>query len=341
MSFTDGVRYCSAVESASKIGKNGTSLLSRSVLNSLEDLQERLTGEPSTKPANLLGGRKQSSKPGVNKLGSWIEGRLTKFIAGEDDDEGPIKAAPPTKGKGKTVETASAPVGPFSHFSTISPGPSNPVTRQASTADIRNGQLGVDVDSRRTSPGSGHQKGPSSSASSMYGGEQYAPSGGGFGGYQPYAPDESGEGADEDTPHALEPAGGDDDVELLNPMAGLSLGAASQVSDYAPQSRRDEPEDDEDDLGFGNSGLSRNRTPKPAEGASEDAAKKAEPARAAAPAAAAAAEPSRRTYLDAEDKTDRQLISRNGSAAKIIWLAPGMVWQKGRRGSRTHPRQAW
>lgn len=264
----------------------------RSLLNSLEDLQERLTGEPSTKPANLFGARKQGSKPGVNKLGSWIEGRLTKFIAGEEEDEGHIKAAPPAKAKGQ--DPASAPVGPFSHFSTISPGPSNPVTRRTSTADVRSGQLGVDVDSRRTSPSIGHHQGSSSSASSTYGGEQYAPGGGGYGGYQPYVPDAQGEDADEDTPHALEPAAGDDDVELLNPMAGLSLGAATHSqNDYAPTSRREEPEDDEDDLGFGNAALSRNRTPRPAESAvASTDSKREEPAKAAAPAAAA--EPSKR-----------------------------------------------
>lgn len=291
---TDIARYCTAVESASKIGKNGPTLLSRSFLNSLEDLQERLTGEPSTKPANLIGGRKQGGKPGVNKLGSWIEGRLSKFIAGEEDTEGPIKAAPPVKGK----EASGAQVGPFSHFSTISPGPSNPVTRRTSTADVRNGQLGVDVDSRRTSPSIGHRQGTSSSASSMYGGEQYQP-GPNYGGYQPNAPADDGQSHEDDTPHALEPSGsGDDDVELLNPMAGLSLGSAQQShNDYAPATtaRRDELDEDEDDLGFGNTALSRNRTPKPADAPTEarSASQSAEPARPA-PAPAAAAAPAQR-----------------------------------------------
>jgi hypothetical protein len=258
-----------------------------------------LTGEPSIKPANLFGARKQGTKPGVNKLGSWIEGRLTKFIAGEEENEGPFKTAQPAKGKETTSGTAAAPVGPFSHFSTISPGPSNPVTRPPSTAGIRNGrQLGVDNDSQRTSPSIEHHQTSSSNASSIYGGDQYAAraGGSGYGGYQPYVPDEASQDRDDDTPHALEPiGGGDDDVELLNPMASLSLGASRQAQDdYAPTtSRRDEPEDDEDDLGFGNTALSRNRTPKPAEGASQANVKTEEPARAA-PAAAAA--PSQRAF---------------------------------------------
>jgi hypothetical protein len=275
-------RYCKAVEAASKVGKSGTSLLSRPFLNSLEDLQERLTGEPSTKPANLIGGRK-AGKPGVNKLGSWIEGRLTKFIAGEEDTEGPIKATPPTKGK----ESSGAPVGPFSHFSTISPAPSNPVTRAASTADVPNGQYGG-----RLSPapqGSGHQ--PTSSSSSSIYGEQYG-AGGGYGGYNPYSGQEGGEenGENEDTPHALEPAGDSGEVELLNPMAALSLGPTRQATnDYGPAKTRPvEEEEDEDDLGFGNTSLSRARTPKPAEGG-EDKGKKKDtaPAKAATPEPAA------------------------------------------------------
>lgn len=339
-------RYCTAVESASKVGKNGPPLLSRAHLNSLEDLQERLTGEPSIKAANLLGGRKQGSKPGVNKLGSWIEGRLTKFIAGEEDSEGPFKAAPPTKGKEAASGTSTAPVGPFSHFSTISPGPSNPVTRPPSTAGVRNGsQLGVDVDSRRTSPSIGQHKSSSSVSSSAYGGDQYVTrggggaggaggaGGGGYGGYQPYVPDESSHDRDDDTPHALEPApGGDDDVELLNPMATLSLGASRQSqNDYAPPpptTRRDEPEDDEDDLGFGNTGLSRNRTPKPAEGA-QTTGKKEDPKKAA-PAAAAAASSQREppSFSDVCMTYDNADVY---SGTEAFWMASRMVWQKGRR----------
>lgn len=248
----------------------------------MEDLQERLTGEPSTKPANLIGGRK-AGKPGVNKLGSWIEGRLTKFIAGEEDTEGPIKATPPTKGK----ESSGAPVGPFSHFSTISPGPSNPVTRAASTADIANGQYGG-----RLSPapqGSGHQQ-TSSSSSSTYG-EQYGARGG-YGGYDPYSGPEGGDetGGKEDTPHALEPAGDSGEVELLNPMAALSLGPTRQAQDNygPPKPRAVEEEEDEDDLGFGNTSLSRARTPRPAEGGDDKGKKKdTAPAKAATPEPAA------------------------------------------------------
>jgi hypothetical protein len=268
-------RYCTAVESASKVGKNGPTLLSRPFLNSLEDLQERLTGEPSTKPANLIGGRK-SGKPGVNKLGSWIEGRLTKFIAGEEDTEGPIKATPPTKGKGK--DSSAAPVGPFSHFSTISPGPSNPVTRATSTADFANGN-------GRASPSVPNHQPTSSSSSSTYG-EQYNS---GYGGYNPYSV-EGGQAGEEDTPHALGPSGDNDDVELLNPMAALSLGPTrhTPTQDYAPPSKGVEEEEDEDDLGFGNTALSRNRTPKPADTPAEGDTKGKSTASAAAPAKPAA-----------------------------------------------------
>lgn len=240
-------------------------------------MQERLTGEPSTKPANLIGGRK-AGKPGVNKLGSWIEGRLTKFIAGEEDTQGPIKATPPVKGK----ETG-APVGPFSHFSTISPGPSNPVTRATSTADIANGQYGGRLS---PAPQGGHQ--PTSSSSSSIYGEQYN-AGGSYGGYNPYSGDnDNDDGNQEDTPHALEPAGDSGEVELLNPMAALSLGPTRQPqNDYGPAPTRHVEEEEDDDLGFGNTSLSRARTPKPAEVDDKSAAKKKEPAAKATPEPAA------------------------------------------------------
>lgn len=67
---------------------------------------------------------------------------------------------------------------------------------------------------------------------------------------------------------------GDEVGELLNPMAALSFGGqsappSSQAS-YAPKlSQRVQENDDEDDLGFGNAGLSRNKPPRPTGGDAE------------------------------------------------------------------------
>jgi hypothetical protein len=53
--------------------------------------------------------------------------------------------------------------------------------------------------------------------------------------------------------------------EFINPMAAMSFGAPSGPSDYKPVASRPPviEDEEEDDLGFGNSSLSRGRTPKP------------------------------------------------------------------------------
>ncbi|WVW83755.1 hypothetical protein I302_105776 [Kwoniella bestiolae CBS 10118] len=270
-------KYCTAIEAGSRINKNLPSLLSPAYAASLEDLLERLTGEPSIDPPNVLGSGRKAAKPGFDKLGSWIEGRLTKFIAGEEGDG---SAPKPTASSGKVA-------GPFSQFSTISTGTSGAPSRNTSVADLSNnggnGYLGVSSVSRTTSPAMqmtpqwGQQ--PTvptyggSSSSSSYGGDTYNQHDG-AGGYSPWTGDNDDQGGTE-TPHAY-----GDDSEFINPMAQLNLGpSAPTSSSYEPPKNkssygiRDEDED-EDDLGFGNSALSRDRTPKPPSGDDDDKAGK-------------------------------------------------------------------
>lgn len=212
-------------------------MLSPALAASLEDLSERLTGTPSANPARLIGGRK--TKAG---LGSWIEGRLTKFIAGEEDTSAPAKPIP------AAAKDPGAPVGPFSHFSTISPAASGGPSRNVSTGDF----AGNDV---------------SSSSSSTYEGES---------GTRPAAPSTFspwyGAGSQEQPETAEDddtPTGHDDDAEFINPMAAMSIGArGAGPSDYQPAAansyNRQDEEDDDEDMGFGNTSLSRGRTPRPA-----------------------------------------------------------------------------
>ena len=109
-------------------------------------------------------------------------------------------------------------------------------------------------------------------------GGSYGSYGSGYG--NSYGEDNEGDnynnGSQDDTPQALHPTSGEDTGELLNPMAALSLGPSSspnQNYDHAGSSRPAvEEEDDADDLGFGNTALSRNRTPQPP-AAAKDAGK--------------------------------------------------------------------
>ncbi|GMK58029.1 hypothetical protein CspeluHIS016_0500610 [Cutaneotrichosporon spelunceum] len=203
-------RYCEAIEASARPTKHTRPMIPRHVAASMEDLLERLTGEPSASPAKGLSMRKSNKS-----LGSWIEGRLTKFIAGEDDQT-PAKPDPEPK--------EGIPVGPFSHFSSISPGPSGGASRAGSHAEL-------DYPPTASSHDSSYQPETSS--------------------YQPWAEE------DNTTPVA-------DDSELINPMANMSLGPTPVAQDdYKPALKKPAVwDDDDDDLGIGNSSLSRGRTPK-------------------------------------------------------------------------------
>lgn len=224
-------RYCEAIETASKAPKNPTKLPPH-LRAGVEDLLERLTGTPSANPSSGLG---RSKSRGGATIGSWIEGRLTKFIAGEDEGtEAPKKAAPTSSGN-------SVPVGPFSHFSAISPGPSAGVSRAPSTVE-----------------------GEALSMSSNTASAGYEPYGGGSSGYEPYG--------SSDTHDQSTDASGEDGGGFISPMAGFTpapitpAAPTSQTQSYAP-AKKSEPawDDDDEDLGFGNSALSRARTPKVSE----------------------------------------------------------------------------
>ena len=245
------------------------------LLASLGDLLERLNGTPSPNPVNVTGGRK-AAKPGFDTLGSWIEGRLTKFIAGEEDGKpAPTKstAAPLAKGN------SQAQVGPFSHFSTISPGAPGQISRTTSTADfaVANGHLEIPPDSRRTSPnipsqeriGNDHHARESSSPSSSFG-DHFAPHAVLASAFTPSVVDEGAPPAHEDaraddTAHPQTDLYGDDQG-LLNPMQNLAIDrrrSGPSTSSYWPDSQQ--AGDDDEDYGFGNISLSRGRTPKPSE----------------------------------------------------------------------------
>lgn len=299
-------RYCTAVETASKPGKNQPQILSPALLSSLEDLTERLTGTPSANPARLIGGRK--AKAG---LGSWIEGRLTKFIAGEEDALAPAKPAP------AAAKDSGAPIGPFSHFSTISPAASGGPSRNLSTNDFE-----------------GNGYGRTSSSSSLYDAD-YTAQPAAQASYSSWSHDQETEPtADDDTP-----TGNDDEAEFINPMAALSLGARGTApSDYQPPAssshNRIEPEDDDEDMGFGNSSLSRGRTPRPA--ASEAVADKKSKDKDNSPAPVEEAKPE--ASADKRESTAGlgSLLTRSQSQG----VARRMVREERWRERRSRPRQA-
>ncbi|KAL1413616.1 hypothetical protein Q8F55_001391 [Vanrija albida] len=223
-------KYCDSVEAASKPTKTSPAGLKRHLAASMEDLLERLTGTPSVNGSSGLGVRKSKSSA---TLGSWIEGRLTKFIAGEDETPEAAKPAAASPAK------KDVPVGPFSHFSSISPNASGAISRTPSALDMSQPSTANSLldPSTAFTPGTG----ATGSAYSPWGGNDET--------------DEPATAASVDL--------GDDGGEFINPMGNLVFGAATTpaVSDYTPKPAANDFDDDDDDLGFGNAALSRNKTP--------------------------------------------------------------------------------
>lgn len=77
------------------------------------------------------------SKPSLDSFGTWFEGRLTKFVAGEGS-ESPTPDVSSTPGKDSLTP---ATIGPFSHFDAISPAPTSTsfLNRAASSANLSGG----------------------------------------------------------------------------------------------------------------------------------------------------------------------------------------------------------
>ncbi|KAH7914707.1 Sec23-binding domain of Sec16-domain-containing protein [Hygrophoropsis aurantiaca] len=110
-------RYCEAISgSMGRPSPYFNTVLS----DQLKGLADRLIGAPHVgKGVAWIGGK--MSKPSLDSIGNWLEGRLTKFIAGEGDE-------PPAPPHQSSSNQQSAFAGPFSTISstTTSASPSPP-----------------------------------------------------------------------------------------------------------------------------------------------------------------------------------------------------------------------
>lgn len=123
------LKYCEAITNVLKVGKMNR-YFHPVLLQSLQELADRLNGDGKVNISAASGSGWLKKKPTVDGVWGALEGRFTKFIAGEDDsatEKTPTRQAPS--------------VGPFSHFSAITPDVnSRGVSRAASFADISQSQ---------------------------------------------------------------------------------------------------------------------------------------------------------------------------------------------------------
>jgi COPII coat assembly protein SEC16 len=79
-------------------------------LEQLQGLSQRLIGVHTDKAGSWIGGK--LSKPSLDTIGGWLEGRFTKLVTGDNDTAAPT---------GEETKSRDHPfVGPFAHYSTIS-----------------------------------------------------------------------------------------------------------------------------------------------------------------------------------------------------------------------------
>ncbi|SAM82087.1 related to SEC16-COPII vesicle coat protein required for ER transport vesicle budding [Ustilago bromivora] len=129
-------RYCEAIAQCLKQSKHSPYLHS-TLLSQSKQLSDRLVGAPHAGPGGNWVTRKMQ-RPTLDGVWGALEGRFTKFIAGE---EGGIEADSPNKNSKGSVSSS---VGPFSHYSAITPdAASGGMTRQQSYSKLRTGSPSV------------------------------------------------------------------------------------------------------------------------------------------------------------------------------------------------------
>ncbi|SNX84468.1 related to SEC16 - COPII vesicle coat protein required for ER transport vesicle budding [Melanopsichium pennsylvanicum] len=160
-------RYCEAIAQCLKQCKYSPYLHSI-LLSQSKQLSDRLVGAPQAGPGGNWMTRKMQ-RPTLDGVWGALEGRFTKFIAGED---GAAEDGSPNKNSKGSVSSS---IGPFSHYSAITPdAASGGMTRQQSYSELRTGspsvptsRSGSAMDFRNTTRHAASPKYRASSALSM------------------------------------------------------------------------------------------------------------------------------------------------------------------------------
>ncbi|KAN0061669.1 hypothetical protein ACQY0O_005660 [Thecaphora frezii] len=121
-------KYCEAIAGTLKLSKNSP-YLHAPLLSQLKELSERLVGTPQANDSGNWMTRKMQ-RPTLDGVWGALEGRFTKFIAGDEADP------TPSPSRQKSLSSNAA-VGPFSHYTAITPdAAAGGMSRQHSYADF-------------------------------------------------------------------------------------------------------------------------------------------------------------------------------------------------------------
>ncbi|BGP16572.1 hypothetical protein JCM10213_000516 [Rhodosporidiobolus nylandii] len=126
------LKYTEAIVNTLKLATKPSPFYHPGLVAQIKALSERLGTAPGQEKGGSWIARKVP-RPTVNSLWSTFEGGFNKFVSGEEEPSPQQLAA-----KAEVVKTANgAPLGPFSHYSSISPGStSGTLSRAQSSTDL-------------------------------------------------------------------------------------------------------------------------------------------------------------------------------------------------------------
>jgi hypothetical protein len=120
------IRYTDAIVGTLKLATHSSPFYHSGLVAQVKALSERALAAPGKDKSSWI--TRNVPRPTVDSLWSTLEGRFSKFVAGEGEAGSQDIIVKP--------ETISANVGPFSHFSAISPAISTNLSRRQSQNDL-------------------------------------------------------------------------------------------------------------------------------------------------------------------------------------------------------------
>ena len=106
------LRYCEAIGTSIRSSGRGSQFYTPTFIGELKNLSDRLTAAPQVdKTASWIS--KKMTKPSLDTIGNWLEGRFSKLIIGEGEETAEAIES-------DQAQAATSAYGPFSHYSTIS-----------------------------------------------------------------------------------------------------------------------------------------------------------------------------------------------------------------------------
>lgn len=131
---TTAHKYCDSVATIIKLATKPCAFYHSTLTDQIKALSDRLSAAPVAEKGTSWISRKMP-RPTLDNVWSSLEGRVHKFVAG--DDEGNTDSGS-NVGAGLTLPNQA--IGPFSHFSSISPASSSgTLSRAQSSSDLRFG----------------------------------------------------------------------------------------------------------------------------------------------------------------------------------------------------------